>query len=50
MRTAFLALLTFPLCAAEPEWDLARIKPCDRSCLVGIMDGYLNAIYQHNRI
>ena len=25
--------------AAEPEWNPAAIKECDRACLVGIMDG-----------
>jgi hypothetical protein len=34
--------------AAEPEWDLAAIKACDRPCLVAIMDGYMNAIFQHD--
>lgn len=32
--------------AAEPEWNAAAIKECDRACLVGIMDGYMNAIFQ----
>jgi hypothetical protein len=34
--------------AAEPEWDPARIKPCDRECLVAFMDGYMDAIYKHD--
>jgi hypothetical protein len=25
--------------AAEPEWNAASIKECDRACLTGIMDG-----------
>ena len=34
--------------AAEPEWDPAAQKECDRACLIGIMDGYMNAIYRHD--
>jgi hypothetical protein len=32
----------------EPEWNPSMVKPCDRTCLVGIMDGYMNAIFQHD--
>jgi hypothetical protein len=34
--------------AAEPEWSPSRVKDCNRECLVGIMDGYMNAIYKHD--
>jgi hypothetical protein len=34
--------------AGEPEWNPAALKECDRACLVGIMDSYMNAIYQHD--
>jgi len=34
--------------AGEPEWNPAALKECDRACLVGIMDGYMNAIYKHD--
>ena len=34
--------------AAEPEWNAAAIKECDRACLTGIMDGYMNAIFKHD--
>lgn len=27
------------LTAQEPPWNASAIKPCDRACLVGIMDG-----------
>jgi hypothetical protein len=37
-----------PLKAQEPEWNPASIKPCDRACLIGIMDGYMNAIFAHD--
>ena len=34
--------------AAKPwykrPWDPARVQPCDRSCLVGVMDQYLGAL------
>jgi hypothetical protein len=36
------------LIAGEPEWNPAALKECDRSCLVGIMDGYMNAIFKHD--
>ncbi len=36
------------LIAQEPEWNPVNIKPCDRACLIGIMDGYMNAIFAHN--
>lgn len=31
-----------------PKWDSSIVKSCDRACLVGIMDGYMNAIFQHD--
>ena len=34
--------------APAPEWNASAIKPCDRACLVGIMDGYMNAIFAHD--
>jgi hypothetical protein len=34
--------------AAEPEWNPSAIKECDRACLVGIMDGYMNALFKHD--
>jgi len=56
MRTQWIAmgavLLLFGLAVytfgAEPEWNAAAIKPCDRTCLIGIMDGYMAAIYKHD--
>ena len=38
----------FPITAAEPEWGPSRVKDCNRECLVGVMDGYINAIYKHD--
>lgn len=34
--------------AKEPEWNPGAIKACDRACLVGIMDGYMNALYKQD--
>jgi hypothetical protein len=31
-----------------PAWNAGAIKECDRTCLVGIMDGYMNAIFAHD--
>ncbi len=49
IRLSFLLLLAVaaqsPLTAGEPEWNSADLKPCDRACLTGVMDGYMNALY-----
>lgn len=34
--------------AGEPEWNPAALKACDRACMVGIMDGYMNALFKHD--
>jgi hypothetical protein len=34
--------------AGEPEWNAAALKECDRVCLIGIMDGYMNAIFKQD--
>ena len=39
--------LTAMLIAGEPDWN-SNQKECDRSCLIGIMDGYMDAIYKHD--
>ena len=36
------------LMAQEPEWNPALVKPCDRACLVGFMERYMNAIYKRD--
>jgi hypothetical protein len=43
-----LVIAAFQMSAAEPEWGPSRVKDCNRECLVGVMDAYLNAIYQHD--
>ncbi len=35
--------------AQEPAWDPSVVKPCDRACLTGIMDRYLDAMMKHDR-
>ena len=34
------------LIAGEPEWNPDDIKECDRECLISIMDGYMNALFE----
>jgi len=31
-----------------PQWSPSIVKPCDRACLVDIMNGYMNAIFAHD--
>ncbi len=42
-------LLVNGAAAGEPEWNPAAIKECDRACLVGIMDGYMNALFKQDK-
>ena len=44
-----LGLLAVSASAQEPPWDPARVKACDRSCLTGIMDRYVDAMMKHDR-
>ena len=46
--SALLGVTAFQMMATEPEWSRSRVKGCDRECLVGFMDGYMNAIYKHD--
>ena len=41
---AMLGALAECAAAAEPPWDPARAQPCDRACLIGMMDAYLDAL------
>ena len=51
-----LAILDTKIAAAQPApqqspapaWNAAAVKECDRACLVGIMDCYMNAIFKHD--
>ncbi len=48
MAGVLLCLATRVMAAQEPAWNAAAIKECDRACLVGIIDGYMNALVAHN--
>jgi hypothetical protein len=43
-----ILLLSGAAIAVEPDWNPANQKECDRNCLIGIMDGYMEAIYKHD--
>ena len=45
---ALCAIATF-VAAQEPVWNAAAIKECDRACLVGILDGYMRAIFTRDK-
>jgi hypothetical protein len=34
--------------APAPAWNPGTFKDCDRACLIGIMDGYMNALFAHD--
>ena len=46
--TLFLGASAVNSRAQEPEWNLAKLKECDRNCLIGIMDGYMDAMFKHD--
>ena len=43
-----IGLMVGLLSAQDPEWNPSRVKECDRACLVGIVEGYMNAIFKHD--
>ena len=43
-----LCLTAASISAQEPAWNPSAIKACDRACLVGILDGYMNAIVKRD--
>jgi len=43
-----LCTIATTMVAQEPEWNATNIKECDRGCLVGLMDGYMDAIFKHD--
>lgn len=43
-----LYTLSFTGVAREPEWNALEIKPCDRACLVGMIDAYTAAVIKKN--
>jgi len=34
--------------APAPAWNPGTFRDCDRACLIGIMDGYMNALFAHD--
>lgn len=54
MRIAFLVALVSILTSADtraagPNWIPGQVKLCDRSCLMGMMDRYTDALIGHDR-
>jgi hypothetical protein len=45
---AVLSAMATLLAAPEPAWNAAAIKECDRACLIGILDSYVNAVFTRN--
>jgi len=48
LGSVLLCAVATMVAAQEPAWNAGAIKECDRACLVGIIDGYMNAIYKHD--
>ena len=44
-----LTVLTLGVAARDPEWNAQAIKPCDRACLVDIMNAYTTALISKDR-
>jgi len=46
MAVALLCVAATTVVAQEPAWNASAIKACDRACLVGVLDGYLDALFK----
>ena len=46
MAVVLLCVAATTVVAQEPAWNASAIKECDRACLVGVLDGYLNALFR----
>ncbi len=46
MAVAPLCVAATTVVAQEPAWNASAIKECDRACLVGVVDGYLDALFK----
>ena len=46
MAVALLGVVATTVVAQEPAWNASAIKECDRACLVGVLDGYLDALFK----
>jgi hypothetical protein len=43
-----LCVAAAALPAQEPAWNAAAVRECDRPWLIGIMDGYMEAVFKHD--
>ena len=43
-----MCMMVGTVSAQQPDWNPANVKECDRTCLVNIADGYMNAIFKHD--
>jgi len=48
LTACFVAGAAALVAAQETAWNATAIKECDRACLVGILDRYMNAIFTHD--
>ena len=48
LAVSVLVCVAFQTWGQEPEWNPSAIKECDRSCLIAIMDGYMNAVFKQD--
>ena len=46
MSGVLLCIAVTTVVAQEPAWNASAVKECDRACLVGVLDGYLNALFK----
>ena len=49
MAVALLCVAAKTVVAQEPAWNASAIKECDRACLVGVLDGYLDALFRKDQ-
>ena len=46
MAAALCGMAAATVLAQERAWNATAIKECDRACLVGVLDGYLDALFK----
>ena len=46
MSAVWLCFAAATVVAQEPAWNASAIKECDRACLVGVLDGYMDSIFK----
>ena len=47
MAVVLLCVAAAAAVAQEPAWNASAIKERDRACLLGVMDGYLDALFKN---